>query len=115
MCRFEFRFFDGELKSAVRVFAYSGENIVMQRGMPAAFIASPFAGTAPYYDDFRAPHTQAAIDFIIERYSLNNGARALDLGCGPGTIAMFSRLHLTLAPAFGVTPARDVQEIGFWY
>ena len=61
----------------MRAFAYSGENIVMQRGMPAAFIASPFAGTAPYYVDFRAPYTQAAIDFIIERYSLNNGVRAV--------------------------------------
>lgn len=56
--------------------------------MPAALVASPFAGTSPYYDRFRAPYAQAAIDFIIERYSLSKGVRALDLGCGPGTIAI---------------------------
>jgi ubiquinone/menaquinone biosynthesis C-methylase UbiE len=56
--------------------------------MPAAPDASPFAGTAPYYDRFRAPYAQAAIDFIIERYSLSKGVRALDLGCGPGTLAI---------------------------
>src|SRR5215475_12406182 len=56
--------------------------------MPASLDASPFAGTAPYYNAFRAPYAQAAIDFIIERYNLGKGARALDLGCGPGTIAI---------------------------
>ena len=35
-----------------------------------------------------APYAQAAIDFIVERYSLTKGVRALDLGCGPGTIAI---------------------------
>jgi hypothetical protein len=47
--------------------------------MPALVDSSPFAGTAPYYDRFRAPYAQAAIDFIVERYSLSNGVRALDL------------------------------------
>src|ERR1700761_246188 len=56
--------------------------------MPASFDVSPFAGTAPYYRPFRAPYAQTAIDFIIERYSLCKDARALDLGCGPGTIAI---------------------------
>lgn len=56
--------------------------------MSASLYASPFAGTAPYYDRFRAPYAQAAIDFILERYNLSKGVRALDLGCGPGTIAI---------------------------
>jgi ubiquinone/menaquinone biosynthesis C-methylase UbiE len=56
--------------------------------MPASLAASPFAGTAPYYGRFRARYAQAAIDFIVERYSLCEDARALDLGCGPGTIAI---------------------------
>jgi len=56
--------------------------------MPASFDTSPFAGTAPYYDRFRAPYARAAIDFIVERYDLDEGVRALDLGCGPGTIAI---------------------------
>src|ERR1700748_503399 len=78
----------------------------MQRGRPAAFIASPFAGTAPYYVDFRAPYTQAAIDFIIERYSLNNGVRALDLGCGPGTITI--PLSYTVGEVVAVDPDADM-------
>jgi len=56
--------------------------------MPASLDASPFAGTASYYGRFRAPYPQAALDFIVERYSLCNGSRALDLGCGPGTLAI---------------------------
>jgi ubiquinone/menaquinone biosynthesis C-methylase UbiE len=56
--------------------------------MSASLDASPFAGTASYYDRFRAPYAQAAIDFIVERYNLSKGVGALDLGCGPGTIAI---------------------------
>lgn len=50
--------------------------------------ASPFAATARFYDRFRAPYAQAAINYIVETYDLNEGACALDLGCGPGTIAI---------------------------
>jgi SAM-dependent methyltransferase len=56
--------------------------------MTAWLDPSPFAGTASYYGRFRAPYAQAAIDFIIERYDLSKEMRALDLGCGPGTIAI---------------------------
>lgn len=50
--------------------------------------ASPFAGTARYYDCFRAPYAQAAFDFIAATYDLSERVRMLDLGCGPGTIAI---------------------------
>jgi ubiquinone/menaquinone biosynthesis C-methylase UbiE len=56
--------------------------------MPAPEDASPFAGTAPYYDRFRAPYAPAALDCVIEAYGLGAGSRVLDLGCGPGTIAI---------------------------
>jgi predicted RNA methylase len=56
--------------------------------MPASLEGSPFAGTASYYHRFRAPYAQASIDFIVERYNLGKGVRVLDLGCGPGTIAI---------------------------
>jgi len=49
---------------------------------------SPFAGTAQYYDRYRAPYAQAAIDFVVDTYNLNNDARLLDLGCGPGSLAI---------------------------
>jgi ubiquinone/menaquinone biosynthesis C-methylase UbiE len=74
--------------------------------MPAALDASPFAGTAPYYDRFRAPYAQAAIDFIVERYSLSKGVRVLDLGCGPGTIAI--PLSYTAGEVVAVDPDPDM-------
>lgn len=56
--------------------------------MPSSLDPSQFVGTAPYYDRFRAPYAQTAIDFIVEHYDLNEGVCTLDLGCGPGTIAI---------------------------
>jgi ubiquinone/menaquinone biosynthesis C-methylase UbiE len=74
--------------------------------MPAASDASPFAGTASYYDRFRAPYAQAAIDFIVERYGLGKGARALDLGCGPGSIAI--PLSCSVGEVVAVDPDADM-------
>ena len=74
--------------------------------MPGSPDASPFAGAAQYYDRFRAPYAQAAIDFIVERYNLSEGVRALDLGCGPGTIAI--PLSHTVAEVVAVDPDADM-------
>lgn len=79
-----------------------------ESGMPVSLVdASPFAGSVPYYDTFRAPYAEAAIDFIIERYNLGKSARALDLGCGPGTIA----IPLSYAAAEVVAIDRDAEMI----
>src|SRR5215469_12739332 len=78
--------------------------------MPASLDASPFAGTAPYYDRFRAPYAQAAINFIIECYSLSKRERALDLGCGPGTIAI--PLSYTVGEVVAVDADADMIEEG---
>lgn len=56
--------------------------------MPISPEPSPFAGTTAFYDRFRAPYAPAALDFIVERSGLDEKSRALDLGCGPGTIAI---------------------------
>lgn len=74
--------------------------------MPASLDASPFAGTAPYYDRFRAPYAHSAIDFICERFNLSKGARALDLGCGPGTIAI--QLSCFVAEVIAVDPDAEM-------
>jgi ubiquinone/menaquinone biosynthesis C-methylase UbiE len=68
--------------------------------------APPFTGTASYYDRFRAPYAQAVIDFIVERYNLSGGMRALDLGCGPGTIAI--RLSHSVREVVAVDPDADM-------
>ncbi|MGA7343810.1 MAG: class I SAM-dependent methyltransferase [Terracidiphilus sp.] len=74
--------------------------------MPASFDGSPFAGTARHYDRFRAPYAQAAFDFIIETYDLSKDVRALDLGCGPGTIAI--PLSYAVAEVVAVDPDADM-------
>ncbi|MGC2656709.1 MAG: class I SAM-dependent methyltransferase [Bryobacteraceae bacterium] len=74
--------------------------------MPTALNVSPFAGTVSYYDRFRAPYAQAAIDFIVERYSLSKGERALDLGCGPGTLAI--PLSYAVGEVAAVDPDADM-------
>jgi ubiquinone/menaquinone biosynthesis C-methylase UbiE len=74
--------------------------------MPVALDASPSTGTARYYDRFRAPFAQAAIDFIVECYSLSKGVHALDLGCGPGTIAI--PLSYTVGEVVAVDPDADM-------
>jgi SAM-dependent methyltransferase len=48
---------------------------------------SPFAGAAPYYR-FRAPYAEAALDFACAELGVGPGSRVLDVGCGPGTLAI---------------------------
>ena len=64
--------------------------------------ASPFADAAEYYDRYRPPYAAAAIDFIAASFSLGEGARVVDLGCGPGTLAI--PLSLTGADVMAVDP-----------
>jgi ubiquinone/menaquinone biosynthesis C-methylase UbiE len=74
--------------------------------MPVSSYDSPFAGAARYYDRFRAPYALAAFDFIVEAFDPGAGVRALDLGCGPGTIAI--PLSSTLAEVVAVDPDADM-------
>ena len=78
--------------------------------MPTSSDGSPFTGTARYYDRFRAPYAQAAFDFIIKAYDLGDSVRALDLGCGPGTIAI--PLSYTVAEVVAVDPDADMISEG---
>jgi SAM-dependent methyltransferase len=68
--------------------------------------ASPFAGTARYYDRFRAPYAPAAFDYIIETLGLDGSARVLDLGCGPGRVAI--PLSHAVAEVVAVDPDADM-------
>jgi ubiquinone/menaquinone biosynthesis C-methylase UbiE len=49
---------------------------------------SPFRDAAAYYDRFRPPYAPAALEHVVSALGLDGGARVLDLGCGPGTIAI---------------------------
>jgi ubiquinone/menaquinone biosynthesis C-methylase UbiE len=48
---------------------------------------SPFAEAAPYYR-FRAPYPPACFDYVRDAFGLDGTHRALDLGCGPGTLSI---------------------------
>jgi ubiquinone/menaquinone biosynthesis C-methylase UbiE len=48
---------------------------------------SPFSEAAPYYR-FRAPYAPEAFAYIRDTFRLDRSSRVLDLGCGPGTVAI---------------------------
>ncbi|MFD1538040.1 class I SAM-dependent methyltransferase [Nonomuraea guangzhouensis] len=54
-------------------------------------MTNPFDGAAPYYAKYRPGHGEAAIGCLARAFG--PGSRVLDLGCGPGTVA------IPLAPA----------------
>ncbi|WP_030670828.1 class I SAM-dependent methyltransferase [Streptomyces sp. NRRL B-1347] len=54
-----------------------------------------FAGTAAYYERGRLPYAPGLADALTEALGLDGRGRLLDVGCGPGSIA------LRLAHAFG--------------
>jgi SAM-dependent methyltransferase len=49
---------------------------------------SPFAEAAVWYAQGRAPYAPGALDHVVAALALDERARVLDLGCGPGTIAI---------------------------
>jgi ubiquinone/menaquinone biosynthesis C-methylase UbiE len=71
---------------------------------------SPFVGTAPFYQKFRAPYAPGALDFIVAAYGLDKRARVLDLGCGPGTLAI--PLSNAVAEVVAVDPDADMLAEG---
>src|SRR5262245_61869697 len=52
-----------------------------------------FRSTVPFYATYRVPYPQALVAFVAERCCLAPGSPVLDLGCGPGLLAVaFARL-----------------------
>jgi len=49
---------------------------------------SPFADAAAWYAAGRAPYAPGALAHVIAGLGLGAGSRVLDLGCGPGVIAI---------------------------
>ncbi|MFE2923786.1 class I SAM-dependent methyltransferase [Streptomyces goshikiensis] len=60
-----------------------------------------FASAAPYYARFRPPYPDALFTLLRDRFFLDGTQHVLDLGCGPGTIA------IPLAPFAAVVHAVD--------
>jgi SAM-dependent methyltransferase len=69
-----------------------------------------FRGTAPYYARYRAPYAAEAIDFAASRLGLTSASRLLDLGCGPGTLAL--RFAPRVAEVLAWDPDPDMLAAG---
>jgi SAM-dependent methyltransferase len=70
-----------------------------------------FAGTAPYYRRGRLPYAPGLADVLAEVLDLDGRGRLLDVGCGPGTLAL-SLAHL-FGEVVGVDPdAGMIAEAG---
>ncbi|MFB6354505.1 MAG: class I SAM-dependent methyltransferase [Halobacteriales archaeon] len=54
----------------------------------------PFEGTEAYYAEHRPGYGEEAIRYLRERFGLDGDSRVLDLGCGPGTIAIPLAAHV---------------------
>jgi ubiquinone/menaquinone biosynthesis C-methylase UbiE len=61
-----------------------------------------FAGTAHYYARYRLRYPAAVLDIVAARFRLDGTGRLLDLGTGPGQLA------IPLAPRFDEVVALDV-------
>ena len=47
-----------------------------------------FAGTAGYYERGRLPYAPGLADELADALKLDGRGRLLDVGCGPGTVAL---------------------------
>lgn len=69
---------------------------------------SLFAGAAAYYERGRLPYAPGLADAVASQLALDGRGRLLDVGCGPGIVA------LLLAPRFeavvGLDPDADMLE-----
>ncbi|WP_417385537.1 class I SAM-dependent methyltransferase [Gimesia sp.] len=60
-----------------------------------------FEGTVPYYVRYRVPYPEALLSEVCEQAQLTGRGKLLDLGCGPGELA------IRLAPRFQEVTAVD--------
>jgi SAM-dependent methyltransferase len=47
-----------------------------------------YQGTAWYYSRFRPPYPESLVSVLRDTFGLDGGGRLLDLGCGPGSVAI---------------------------
>lgn len=63
--------------------------------MTIPFSARRFRSTVPFYARYRVPYPHELIAAVAGRVGLEKGDKVLDLGCGPGPLAIgFARLGL---------------------
>lgn len=62
-----------------------------------------FAGTAEYYARYRLRYPVAVLDIVAARFGLDGGGRLLDLGTGPGQLAIPLARHVAEVVAVDVS------------
>lgn len=55
--------------------------------------ADPFRSTEPFYAQYRPDYGEAAVEYVADRFGLDDGSRVLDLGCGTGRLAVPLAAH----------------------
>lgn len=79
---------------------------LVQDAVPLPYDANRFRSTAAFYGRYRLAYPQALIARVAERCGLWPGDAVLDLGCGPGPLAVgFARLG---ARATGLDPEPEM-------
>lgn len=68
-----------------------------------AFPNDAFVGTAPYYLRYRPAYPASLVEDLLSRTGVREGAKLLDLACGPG------RLTFALARSFAAVEAVDLE------
>ena len=69
-----------------------------------------FTGTARYYARYRPQYPDDAISLLIERFNLDKSSRVLDLGCGPGHLAL--KLAPYVASVVAIDPLEEMLTEG---
>lgn len=67
----------GSEKPGEQVHAGSGEDVEV-----------PFAGTETYYAAHRPDYAPAAVEYLVDRFEVDEESVVLDLGCGAGQLAI---------------------------
>lgn len=68
--------------------------------------SNPFRSTEAYYAEHRPGYGDAAIDYLCERFALDESSRVLDLGCGAGHITVPLAAHV--AEIVGMDPNEEM-------
>jgi ubiquinone/menaquinone biosynthesis C-methylase UbiE len=72
-------------------------------------IDSPFSEAAHFYE-FRAPYASQTLAYVRDAFEIDHTSRALDLGCGPGTIAI--PLSQMVGHVLAIDPSEDMLNQG---
>jgi SAM-dependent methyltransferase len=77
--------------------------------------AERFSSTERFYAEHRPDYGDAALEYAVERFAVDDGARVLDLGCGAGQLALPLAAHAGEVVGMDPTPemlavARDRSE-----